>query len=45
MAVILPGGKEDAGPACAGKAGDDVWVACAVNVADFVRVLALLPFV
>ena len=38
-------GEKDASPACAGKAGDDVRVASAVHVADFARVLALLPVV
>ena len=43
VAVIMPWAK-NAGQACAGKAGDDVRVAGAVDVADLVRVLALLPF-
>ena len=35
---------EDACPACAAKAGDDVGEAGAVDIAHFVRVLALFPF-
>ena len=37
--------EENARPIGASEAGDDVRVAGVVDVADFVRVLALFPFV
>ena len=36
--------EEDSCPACTGEAGDDVGIACTVDIAHFVRVLALFPF-